>query len=169
MKLYRASKLLANNASWEFIRKKNPNFSLVTLHPAFVFGHNLVQTTAEKIDGSNGLLFGTIMTGKPLGTITAVHIQDVAEAHVKALDGAVPDGSKFLLAVPKASWSDVARIVKRDYPESGSKIMEGIPGESWPVDTTEAERVLGMKWTSLDQMVRDVMDQQLGLIEAADL
>lgn len=169
MNLYRASKLLANNASWEFMRNKKPNFSLITLHPAFVFGHNLLQTTAETIDGSNRLLFGTIMTGKPMGTISAVHIQDVAEAHVKALDRAVPDGSKFLLAGPKASWSDIAAIVKRDYPESGTKITEGIPGESWPVDTTEAEEVLGMKWRSLEQMVRDVMDQQLGLMEAANL
>lgn len=168
MSLYRASKLLANNASWDFIRNKKANFSLITLHPAFVFGHNLLQTT-ERIDGSNRLLFGTIMTGKPLGNITAVHIKDVAEAHVKALDSAVLGGSKFLLAGPKASWSDVARIVKRNYPGSGSKITEDIPGESWPVDTTEAERVLGMKWRSLEQIVRDVMDQQLGLIEAASL
>lgn len=160
MNIYHASKLLANNATWEFMKDRKPNFSLVTLHPAFVFGHNLRQTT-EQIDGSNRVLFGTITTGNPVGTITGVHIKDVAEAHVKALNTAVPDGSKFLLAGPKASWRDVATIVKEIYPESRFGIKEDIAGESWPVDTTQAERVLGMKWRSLKEIVIDVVDQQL--------
>ncbi|EAW12150.1 putative 3-beta hydroxysteroid dehydrogenase/isomerase [Aspergillus clavatus NRRL 1] len=165
-KLYHASKLLANNASWDFKKTENPHFSLVTLHPAFVYGHNHTQTRAEDIGGTNGMLFGTIMTGTPSGNITAVHVQDVAEAQIKALNDAVPDGSRFLLAGPKASWSDVARIVKRDYPSLGAKIAEGIPGASYALDTSEAEKVLGMKWRSLDQMVKDVVEQQVGLRKA---
>ncbi|GFF48699.1 putative uncharacterized oxidoreductase C513.07 [Aspergillus lentulus] len=168
--LYHASKLLANNASWDFKNTEKPHFSLVTLHPAYVFGHNHVQTSPEEVQGgTNGMLWGTIMTGKPMGNSTAVHVRDVAEAHIKALDETVPDGSKFLLAGKKASWSDVARIVKRDYPQIGAKITEDISGDSYPLDTTEAEKVLGMKWRSLDQMVKDVVEQQLGLMKQAAL
>ncbi|GFF52327.1 putative uncharacterized oxidoreductase C513.07 [Aspergillus udagawae] len=167
-RLYHASKLLANNASWEFKNTEKPHFSLVTLHPSYVFGHNYVQASPEEIQGgTNGMIWGTVMTGKPVGNSTGVHVQDVAEAHIKALDEKVPDGSKFLLAGKKASWSDVARIVKRDYPGIGAKITEDIPGESYPLDTTEAEKVLGMKWRSMDQMVKDVLEQQLGLLNKA--
>ncbi|PLB48417.1 3-beta hydroxysteroid dehydrogenase/isomerase family protein [Aspergillus steynii IBT 23096] len=163
MRLYHASKLLAYNAAWDFKKDQSPHFSLVTLHPAFVFGHNHLQTTADEIKGgTNEMFFGTIMTGAPLGNITAVHIQDVAEAHVKALNESVPDGSTFLLAGERAAWKDVARIVGREYSKCGARIGESIPGESWDVDTTKAERELGMKWRSLDVIVRDVMDQQLG-------
>jgi nucleoside-diphosphate-sugar epimerase len=169
-RLYHASKLLANNASWDFKNTEKPHFSLVSLHPAYVFGHNHVQTSPEEVQGgTNGMLWGTIMTGKPVGNITGVHVQDVAEAHIKALDETVPDGSKFLLAGKKASWSDVARIVKRDYPGIGAKITEDISGEPYPLDTTEAEKVLGMKWRSLDQMVKGVVEQQLGLMKQATL
>ncbi|GAB1217538.1 hypothetical protein ATERTT37_006777 [Aspergillus terreus] len=166
-RLYHASKLLANNAGWEFKNTEKPHFSLVTLHPAYVFGHNYAQASPEVQGGTNRMIWGTVMTGKPVGNITGVHVQDVAEAHINALNEKVPDGSKFLLAGKKASWSDVARIVRRDYPGIGAKINEDISGESYPLDTTEAEEVLGMKWRSLDQMVKDVLDQQLGLMKKA--
>lgn len=103
------------------------------------------------------------MTGTPLGNITGVHVQDVAEAHLKALDESVSDGSGFLLAGEKAAWKDVARIVEREYPGCGAKIDDSIPGKSRDVDTTKAEKELGMKWRSWEVIVRDVMDQQLGL------
>ncbi|KAK1144062.1 putative PKS/NRPS-like protein biosynthetic cluster [Aspergillus melleus] len=163
MRLYHASKLLAYNATWDFQKHQSPHFSLVTLNPAFVYGHNHLQTTADEIKGStNQMFFGTIMSGTPLGNITVVHIQDVAEAHVKALSDSVPDGSRFLLAGEKAAWKDVAKVVEREYPGCGAKIRESIPGESWNVDATKAERELGMKWRPLDVIVREVMDQQLG-------
>ena len=79
----------------------------------------------------------------------------MAEANVKALDSAVLGGSKFLLDGPNASWSDVARIVKRNYPGSGSKITEDIPVESWPVDTTKVERVDDMEIARADSQGRN--------------
>ncbi|PYH35833.1 putative 3-beta hydroxysteroid dehydrogenase/isomerase [Aspergillus neoniger CBS 115656] len=163
MQLYHASKLLANQASWDFKETENPSFSLVTLHPAFVFGRNALQTTAEDLGGTNGLFFLTVADGKPLVTITAVHVDDVAEAHVKALADNIPDRSSYLLAGKKTSWKDVAEVVKKEYPHLGFKISSDISGESWPVDTTKAETELGMQWRSLEQITRDVIDQQIEL------
>jgi nucleoside-diphosphate-sugar epimerase len=161
MILYKASKMLANNASWDFKNKVKPHFALVTIHPAFVYGHNVLQTTAEDAKGTNGALFATIMTGQALGNITAVHVKDVAEAHIKALDDRVPDGSKYLLSGNKASWKDVVNILKKDYPGVPFKLAEGVEGDSWAVDTTRAETELGIKWRSLSSIVHEVMDQQL--------
>ncbi|KAF3398117.1 hypothetical protein F1880_005996 [Penicillium rolfsii] len=163
MKLYHASKLLANQATWDFKKTEKPSFSLVTLHPAFVFGRNLVQNTAEDLGGTNGVFFLSVHSGNPTVPITAVHIDDIAEAHVKALADNIPDGSSYLLAGKKASWKDVGAIVKKEYPHLGFKISEDTPGESWPVDTTKAEKELGMQWRSLEQITRDVIDQQIEL------
>ncbi|CAI7594834.1 unnamed protein product [Penicillium glandicola] len=163
MRLYVASKLLANNAAWEFCATAKPQYALVTLHPAFVYGHNLVQRSAEGIDaGSNGGLWNIIMKGNSTGNATGVHVQDVAEAHVKALDPKIVDGSKYLLAGPKTTGPEIARIVQRLYPDSGALISEASQVVSFPVDTTKAETELGIQWRSFEEMVRDLMDQQLG-------
>ncbi|PYI14846.1 NAD(P)-binding protein, partial [Aspergillus violaceofuscus CBS 115571] len=165
MTLYRASKLLANNATWEFWRTENPQYSLVTLHPSFVFGHNLVQSAAKEIEaGSNGIIWGSVMGGVPLGGITGVHVQDVAEAHIKALDPKIKNGTKYLLSGPPTTWKEVARIAHEFYPNVGVKLTERAEGASMPTDTTKAEVELGMQWRSWEEMVRNVMDQQLGFL-----
>lgn len=166
MKLYIASKLLANNATWELWKTTKPHYDLVTIHPSFVFGHNLVQTSAEEISAStNGLLWKSIMTGIPAGSVTGVHVLDVADAHVKALDPEVSDGSKYLISGNKATWAEVAQIVQKYYPNIGAKITADLEGESWPTDTTKAEKDLKIQWRSLEQMVREVVDQQLGFVK----
>ncbi|KAJ5648732.1 hypothetical protein N7490_005104 [Penicillium lividum] len=167
MTLYRASKLLANNATWEFWKNEKPHYALVTIHPAFVFGANLVQTSAEEVQGgSNGILWGSVMRGVPMGGITGVHIQDVAEAHVKALDPKIKDGSKYLLSGPQTTWKDVARVALKAYPNVGVKLTEEVEGPpSMPTDTTKAEVELGMQWRPWDEIVRSVMDQQLGFLQ----
>ncbi|KAJ5979539.1 hypothetical protein N7501_002881 [Penicillium viridicatum] len=167
MTLYRASKLLANNATWNFWKTEKPQYSLVTLHPSFVFGHNPVQSSAEGVQtGSNGILWGSVMGGVPVAGITGVHIQDVAQAHIKALDPKIKDGSKYLISGPPTSWNEIARIVHTAYPNVGAKIAEQTEGGSLPVDTTKAELELGMHWQPWEEIVRSVMDQQLGFLKA---
>ena len=164
MTLYRASKLLANNATWKFRETEKPHYSVVTIHPAFVYGPNLVQTAAEEIKGgTNGLLWGSVMGGVPLAGTNGVHVQDVAEAHVKALDTKIKDGSKYLLAAPQTTWKDVARIALKAYPNVGAKITEEVQDiPTSPTDTTKAEVELGIQWRPWEDIVQSVMAQQLG-------
>jgi nucleoside-diphosphate-sugar epimerase len=163
-RLYHASKLLSNNAAWSFWRNEKPHYSLVSLHPAFVLGHNLVQSSPDEI-GSNSALWKAIMTGTFGHSVAGVHIQDVAEAHIKALNPNIPDGSKYLLAGKPITWKEVAQIVHRDYPNVGTKISIDAEGRTSPYDNTKAEQELGMKWRSWEQMIHEVMDQQLGLLK----
>ncbi|KAJ5910448.1 NAD(P)-binding protein [Penicillium tannophilum] len=167
MTLYRASKLLADKATWDFWKTNQPHYSLVTLHPAFVFGHNLVQASAEGIrSGSNGVIWRGVMEGTAAGgtSITGVHVQDVAEAQIKALGPKIKDGSKYLLAGKPTTWKDVARIVHKYYPDIGAKLTEDAEGASTPTDTSKAENELGMQWRSWEEIVRSIMDQQLGFL-----
>lgn len=166
MRLYHASKLLANNATWNFWKTARTHYALVTIHPAFVYGHNLVQTSAEEVmSSSNGGLWKTIMDGVPVTRVTGVHIQDVADAHIKTLDPKIVDGSKYLLSGKKATWSEVAEIVQRSYPDAGAKITLDVEGESMPTDTSKAEGELEIQWRPLEEMVQEVMDQQLGFVK----
>lgn len=165
MRLYHASKLLANQTAWEFRKTAKPPYALVTLHPAFVYGRNPVQTTAEAIqESSNGLLWHAIMTGVPhhsYSRVPGVHIDDVVEAHLRALDPAIPDGSRYLLAAKGGTWKEVADVIQRDYSYLGAKITPDIEEEFLSTDSSQAEAELGMRWRAWEQMVRDVVDQQL--------
>ncbi|KAJ5339907.1 hypothetical protein N7452_006635 [Penicillium brevicompactum] len=164
MRLYVASKLLANKATWDFWTTTKPHYALVTLHPAFVYGHNLVQTSADGVwSGSNANLWGLIMKNNP-SSLTGVHIRDVAEAHVKTLDPKIVDGSKYLLVGPKSSGAEIASIVQKYYPDSGALVNENSVGSVWPTDTTKAEAELGIQWRSYEEMVREIMDQQLAFV-----
>ena len=44
---------------------------------------------------------------------TGVHVQDVADAHIRALSPEISDGSKYLLIGQKTSWKEIAQIVHR--------------------------------------------------------
>lgn len=161
-----ASKLLANNATWEFSKIAKPHYALVSMHPGFVYGPNLMQKNAAGImGGSNSALWGFIMAGTPTGFLTAVHVQDVAEAHIRALDQRILDGSKYLLVGKSTSVPEIARFVKKHYPDAGAVITEDAQGVLDPVNTSKAETELGMKWRSFEAMVQGVMDQQLGFIK----
>ncbi|KAE8422793.1 NAD(P)-binding protein [Aspergillus pseudocaelatus] len=170
MILYMASKLLSNAATWDFWKTAKPKYALVTLHPAFVYGHNLMQTCADGVKGgSNGALWGFIMAGNPTGFLTAVHVQDVAEAHVRALDLRIVDGSKYLLAGRSTTVPEIARFIQKRYPDAGAVITEDAPSMLSPVNTEKAERELGMKWRPFEAILEDVMDQQLGFCRNASI
>jgi nucleoside-diphosphate-sugar epimerase len=167
-RLYHASKLLSNNAAWSFWRNEKPHYSLVSIHPAFALGHNLVQSSPDEI-GSNGVLWKLIMTGTFGRSVAGVHIQDVAEAHIKALNPDIPDGAKYLLVGKPITWKEVAQIVSRDYPNVAIKISMEAEGGTMPCDNTKTEQELGMKWRSWEQMIHEVMDQQLGLVKESTI
>lgn len=102
------------------------------------------------------------MGGVATANVSGVHIQDVADAQIKALDPKIADGSKYLLVGERSSWKQIADIVLRDYPNIGAKITTELEGETMPVDTSRSEKELGIEWRSFEEMIHDLVDQQLG-------
>jgi len=166
-KLYAASKLIANNSSWEFMEKEKPNFELFTIHPSLVYGHNLIQQSAKELEGSsNGLLFGSIMSGAfNDAALFSVYVGDVADAHIKCLDDSVTKGTKYLVSGTPYTWKDVVEILEKNYPGLPHKLDK----ESKPIvksgDTTRVEKDLGIKWTAPEKMIKEVLDQQLAFLK----
>jgi len=162
MKVYSASKLLANQASWDFMEKEKPGFALVTIHPSLVYGKNLIQQSAKDLEGStNGLLFSSIMNGAMSdGALLSVYVGDVANAHVLALKPEIKSGSRYLISGRPYTWKDVVDILQKHYSSVPYKLAAA---ENYPtkVDTTRAETELGIKWASLETIITEVMNQQL--------
>ncbi|EUC40169.1 hypothetical protein COCMIDRAFT_41457 [Bipolaris oryzae ATCC 44560] len=135
---YSASKIVAHQATRDFVKERKPDYTLITFHPTYVMGHDIAQETAEGLGGINSLLWKSLASEKPLLGTSWIHVQDVADAHVKALHANVEHGKEFLLSVPP---------------------FEG----KWKVDVTGAETVLGLKWRPKELILDEVIGQQLAL------
>tara|TARA_R110002060_G_scaffold49589_3_gene60535 strand:- start:563 stop:1000 length:438 start_codon:yes stop_codon:yes gene_type:complete len=138
---------------------------LITIHPTFVYGHNLTQTSAEEVaNGTNGMLWGAIMAENKAGLLSYVTVGDVAEAHLRALKPEIKENASYLVSGPTHTWDDVLEIVKSHYPGVPYKLKPGTKTINFVGSTEKAEKELGMEWQSLKSLVHEVMDQQLGFL-----
>ncbi|RAK98763.1 NAD(P)-binding protein [Aspergillus ibericus CBS 121593] len=163
---YAASKVLAHQATRSFLKDNRPHYTLVTLHPTFVLGHSLIQKAPEDISGMNALFWASITSGKTRIANAWVHVSDVADAHVKVLETDIKGGTEFILSRPSISWEQVAKFIKSNYPAVDCKLEPPFEG-NWKIDTTAADRILGIQWRSEEKIIEDVIDQQLGLMAKA--
>lgn len=163
---YSASKVLAHQATRDFLKQFSPQYTLLTFHPTFVLGDSLIQRSAADIDGMNAFFWSSLFQEKPDLKNAWVHVRDVAESHIKALSASVETGTELILSAPPVSWDQAAELIKRSYPQLGCKIQSPVEGR-WTVDTSSADRMLKVTWRSMETIVKDVIDQQLGFRENA--
>lgn len=137
---------------------------MVTLHPVYVFGKNLLQKTADEISGTNRMLFNSFLSDEPLfAPYRGVHVDDVAEAHIRTLSLPSAPVSSFLLSAKARSWEEVLEFVNARYPEQGFKTKPK-SGDLLVVKTEKAEKELGFKkWKEMEVQVSDVIEQQIKL------
>ncbi|WQF76541.1 Putative NAD-dependent epimerase/dehydratase, NAD(P)-binding domain superfamily [Colletotrichum destructivum] len=165
---YQASKILAHRAVLEWVPKNQPGFSVVTLHPSFVFGRNLHQKSHDQIDGTNAMLWESLFSEKPNVPMAAVDVRDVALAHLKALDLEIKEKAsvqEFLLSAPKTvgwEWEQVANFVREKYPALDIK-LKGPFDEPPKVEAKRATELLGIQWRSMEDTISSFLDQQVAL------
>jgi len=163
---YIFSKILAERAAWDFMTlHPEATFDIITTLPAFVFGPNLLQKSVNETAGSNGILWNTLITGFYLPLpYSNVHVEDVARAHVLALDhGKVPGGGRYLLVASNEPWSFALGYVKGKWPER--KWAENEP-VGFPVkwDASKAVKELGLGgFLSFSKQIDDVVEQLIAL------
>lgn len=169
---YRASKTAAERAAWAYVRDRRPAFDLVSLCPAMVFGPVLHRPTSPaELNTSNGLVWAALSAGRsgpvpPTRGPVWVDVRDVASAHVGALEVADAGGRRFLLAAGVYCNQELVDLGRKLF--GGSKIGERIPigrpglresGGHFGVDASDAERVLGLRFRSLESCLADLVPQ----------
>ncbi|KAF2225186.1 NAD dependent epimerase/dehydratase [Elsinoe ampelina] len=167
MAKYSASKIFAHRATLEWVASVKPSFTVVTLHPVFVFGQNLLQTKANSLEGTNGMLWGALHSESPFFNLMAVDVRDVAAAHVKALSVDAEKGKveEFLLHAGEAegwTWEKVGEFAKGRYPAFGFKV-QGAGPVTPTVDTTRAREKLGVKFRTMADTLSSFLDHQVKL------
>ncbi|KAF2630587.1 NAD dependent epimerase/dehydratase [Macroventuria anomochaeta] len=165
---YHASKILAHRATLSWVSAAKPSFTIVTLHPSFVFGRDLTQTSAEALGGTNAMLWGCLTSPAPFIPPIAVDVRDVASAHLKALEisvGKSDEVEEFILSAGEREgwmWGRVAEFVRERYPSVDVK-LEGPFEEPPKVNTQKAEEGLGVKWRGMEDTVGSFLEQQMEL------
>ena len=169
---YRASKTFAEKAAWDFVKNESPNFDVATVNPPLVFGpivHYLNSLSA--LNTSNERVRDAIQ-GKwkdgvaPSGVYLWVDVRDVAAAHVEAAERPEAGGKRFFTTAGYFSNSEVNKILRDNFPEykdvlpePGSELTKAgdKPAELYSYDNNRTIDVLGIKYISLEQSVKDLV------------
>ncbi|KAG6002015.1 hypothetical protein E4U43_001193 [Claviceps pusilla] len=170
---YSVSKALALTAIKDFVQLESPNFTVINIFPVFVLGRDDSVTDVETIarKGTNSLLLRPLLGIRqdiPLGGST-VHIDDVAEMHVRALDDSIRGNEDFIAAAGPMEWADSFDIVKRRFPKEYGEGVFAFDDAVRPVtstinaDNSKARRMLGMEFKSFEEQVVSLVGHYLEL------
>jgi nucleoside-diphosphate-sugar epimerase len=171
---YRASKTFAEKAAWEFVKNEKPNFQLSTLCPPLVFGpvvHYL--NSLDAINTSNARMRDMIQ-GKmkdklaPTGTFIWVDVRDLALAHVKVIELPEAAGKRFFVTAGYMTNKDIADSIRKSFPELTPQLppedsQSDLPKEIFKYDNSLSIEILGLKYRSLDECVRETVKSLQGV------
>lgn len=171
---YCSSKISAWLASEEFITTKELKYDVVTIMPSFVIGKNELVTNSDEIaTGSNGFVIAQVLgisIGMKAGS-TTVHLDDVAKAHVLALDPKIPGNTNYLLCsggITGNTWSDALKIVAESFPlavSDGTLPNNGtMETNRLKVDSSKVEKIFGFKLLEFSEQVKSVVGHYLELL-----
>jgi nucleoside-diphosphate-sugar epimerase len=164
---YAASKIAALRHAEAWMDREGPAFDVVHLHPSFVIGRNDVATSpAEALKGTNGVILAMLL-GKSLPAFAGatVHVDDVARAHVAALEPVVMGNQSYILSAP-ARWNDAKKIASRAFPEARSRLLNGggsVDSIYLPIDASLTEAEFGFRFASFEDQVVSTVGQFLEL------
>lgn len=173
---YRASKAVAENTAWSFMKDADPQFDLVSLCPAMVFGPFLdtpdsMPSNISVLNTSNKLIWDVVSAGcendvPPTKGPVWVDVRDVADAHVRALTLSQVGGQRLLLAKGVYCSQEIADISRELMSKMEHRIPVGELGRReadthFAVDAGKEESLLGNdgKWRPLQETLADMLPQ----------
>ncbi|KIL87019.1 hypothetical protein FAVG1_09573 [Fusarium avenaceum] len=173
---YGVSKAAALAATERFIEEEKPSFEVINILPSMVTGKNELNRSPEDVGkGSNGTTLGVLLNNKSefptLGV--SVHVNDVARAHIDALNTAFQGNRNYLCSsggVEGTTWDDAKDIVRRHLPKAvadGVLPLEGSqPSRPIRLDSSETEEAFGWKFASFEEQVKSVAEHFVKLSAA---
>lgn len=171
---YTAAKVSTLNLTEQWAASEKPAFDLVHIAPGHVFGPNELVTDLEELlqTGTNRIILVPV-TGKAyiMEPGVTVHLDDVAEAHVRALNPSTPGNRLYILSsggVLGTKLDDCFEIVARHFPEHVGRTLlnnGSLPSSVFKVDASESARILGMDFIPYEQQVRDAVGYYLECVQ----
>jgi nucleoside-diphosphate-sugar epimerase len=127
---YSASKIASLEASDKWIRENRPAFDVISVLPAWIFGHDelITDAAAMRVGGTNSMLLHMITGGRSelMSKGGAVYGPDAARVHVAALGSELEGNHAFMASVPIV-WQDAVEIARKYFPDAfaDGRLKEG--------------------------------------------
>lgn len=122
LSVYEKSKLLAEHAAWDFIKKEGASLEFATINPVAIWGPAL----SAHISGSFGILEHLLdgsMKVLPNIPLNIVDVRDVADLHIRAMTSPDANGQRFIASADgQISMPKIAALIKNKKPDVAKEI-----------------------------------------------
>lgn len=137
-----------------------------------ILGPSQLITSPEGYESGTNRYVINLLKGSrtdTLGLGATVHVEDVALAHVRALDPKVEGNQDFMLSSSEnVVYDDAIEIVKRSFPQAvkeGKLSLDGhYPQRKLNFDLTATEKILGIKGRGYEDQVKGIVSHYLELL-----
>ncbi|KAG8893459.1 methylglyoxal reductase (NADPH-dependent) gre2 [Tulasnella sp. 403] len=166
---YFASKTLAEQAAWEFMKTEQPQFTLTTLCPPFVFGPPDQEVTSiSRLNTSAAVMYRLYNgTSKSHGEMWLwVDVRDLAQAHILAFETPEAANQRYFITSSNFTTQDILDYIWTHHPEhaAAKDVFRGTPGIPmlpsggvYTYDNSKSVRELGLKYRDFDTMMKDTV------------
>ncbi|GAB2218391.1 hypothetical protein Droror1_Dr00001614 [Drosera rotundifolia] len=151
---YSLSKTLAEEAAWKFAKENN--IDLVSINPAMVIGPLLQPKLHPVFEEIRNLIRGMTF---PNSAYPYVHIRDVVDAHILALEVPSANG-RYNLTAGVVQYSEVVKILGELYPDLQlpTQCADGDPVVSTFQVSKEKVKSLGIEYIPLRECLKDTVN-----------
>lgn len=163
--VYCASKRVAEEAAWDFMKQNKIGFALAVVHPTLVIGKPTLAGVG--IEGSNAFLWN-FLTTRPtndLASISAyVDLADTVEGHIQAMNKDEANGGRFLLTAGSPLIHEMIRWAKDRQPSLPFDAVgkpeneEDVRSKMTKLDNSQSNKVLGIRYRSVKESVEAFAD-----------
>ncbi|KAI3327089.1 NAD(P)-binding protein [Xylariaceae sp. AK1471] len=165
---YIASKALAERAMWDWMEKNKAevNFTLATICPPWIFGPYVYELRDTKHLSESVALLASMIDAKevlPFDVGGYADVREVAEAHLRALEVSEAAGQRFVIG-QNFSYQVAVDAGRKLVPGLEDRLPVGKPGyvePTYSVDGSKAARVLGLRYKTVEETVKDTYTQLL--------
>ncbi|CAG7926868.1 unnamed protein product [Penicillium olsonii] len=166
---YRASKVVAERAAWDFVRENEVQYQLMTLCPGMVFGKMIHPISSlSQLNASNQIVWQVLNAGKdgkmpPTKAPVWIDVEDLAETTLRTLTYPGAGHDRFLVTEGSYDTQSIADIVRSRLPDI-HRVPVGEPGRRmadthYSCDSTKAQQQLGMKFRKLEGSIVPLAQQ----------
>ncbi|MDO3411549.1 NAD-dependent epimerase/dehydratase family protein [Saccharibacillus sp. CPCC 101409] len=122
LSVYEKSKVLAERAAWDFIKREGAGLEFATINPVAILGSALSAHVSGSFGLLNHLLDGS-MKAVPRIPLNVVDVRDVADLHIRAMENPKANGQRFIASADgQISFPEIAAVLRRRYPDIANKV-----------------------------------------------
>ncbi|ORY88047.1 hypothetical protein BCR35DRAFT_263736 [Leucosporidium creatinivorum] len=143
--------MLAEMAAWDFVEREKPTFTLTSINPAFILGHNS-SPSLSWTSATSSYAFTSALVDAPAYTAHPlfVNVLDVARSHIAAFTTPAAAGKRYALVAGAFTNEQLGRLAGEAVPEQAHRFPpqpEQAPKveERLKFDAGEAEKDFGFK------------------------